>query len=70
MTSRTLDATAGTGGPSKKWLLPGAVVTATIGDIVTLVDPGSAVASVSLVELPELPAAPVSFAKVTVLPGH
>jgi len=64
-----VDVTAGTGGPSKRWLLPGAVVTAKIGDSLTLVDPGSEVASVSLAELPELPAVPVSFATVTVYPG-
>ena len=64
-----VNATAGTAGPRDNWLIPGATVTATIDDLVTLVVPGSQTASVKLVELPELPAVPVSFKAVTVFAG-
>jgi hypothetical protein len=46
-----LDATSGTAGPADRWLLPGAVVTPGIDDVVTIDNPGSKSASVELLEL-------------------
>jgi hypothetical protein len=64
-----LNATSGTAGPSRRWLLPGATVTAGSDDVVTVADPGSEDASVRLIELPDLPAVPVRFRPVTVYAG-
>jgi hypothetical protein len=64
-----LNTTLGTAGAGERWLLPGATVTAGIDDIVTLADPGTKSATVSLVELPDLPAARVHLKDFTVLAG-
>jgi hypothetical protein len=44
-------ANSGTAGPADRWLLPGAVVTPGIDDVVTIDNPGSKSASVELLEL-------------------
>jgi hypothetical protein len=46
-----VDATPGTAGPSDEWLLPGASLTSRIDDDVTLEDPGTEGATVTLIEL-------------------
>ena len=46
-----IDATPGTAGPSDEWLLPGASLTSRIDDDVTLEDPGTEGATVTLLEL-------------------
>ncbi|MGA3351581.1 MAG: hypothetical protein ABSD85_00130 [Acidimicrobiales bacterium] len=68
-TLEELNATSGTAGPRKIWLLAGAVVTRGIDDFVTLTDPGAQSASVILTELPDLPAVPVRFKTITLLAG-
>jgi hypothetical protein len=64
-----LNTTFATAGPGERWLLPGGSVSAGIDDIVTVSDPGTKSATVSLVELPDLPATRVQFKAFTVLAG-
>jgi hypothetical protein len=47
----TLNATSGTAGPYDRWVLPGAIVVPRIDDVVTLADPGTKDATVTLLEL-------------------
>jgi hypothetical protein len=68
-TLEELNATSGTAGPRKTWLLPGAVVTPAIADFVTLANPGTKSASVTLTELPDLPAVAMRFKTITLLAG-
>ncbi|MGD0943706.1 MAG: hypothetical protein ABR972_05445 [Acidimicrobiales bacterium] len=64
-----LNATSGTAGPQKAWLLPGAMVTPSIDDVVTLDDPGVRNASVTLLALTDGPAPAVHLGVVKVFAG-
>ncbi|MGA3215462.1 MAG: hypothetical protein ABSD97_07210 [Acidimicrobiales bacterium] len=64
-----LNATSGTAGPSDRWLLPGAVVTANISDVLTVDNPGTRSAAVTLLELIGGSAGAVWRGAYTVLPG-
>jgi len=64
-----VDATAGTAGPHDEWLLPGATVVPRIDDVVTLADPGTAGATVTLLELTHGATAPVRLEVVRVGAG-
>jgi len=64
-----IDATPGTAGPSDEWLLPGASLTSRIGDMVTLEDPGTKGANVTLLELTRGAAAPARLEVVSLRAG-
>ncbi len=64
-----VDATAGTAGPHDEWLLPGVTVVPRIDDVVTLADPGTAGATVTLLELTHGATAPVRLEVVRVGAG-
>jgi len=64
-----IDATPGTAGPSGDWLLPGGSLTRAVDDVVTLDDPGTQNATVTLSELSNGPAGPVRLEVVSLLAG-
>jgi len=64
-----IDATPGTAGPSDDWLLPGGSLTRAVDDVVTLDDPGTQNATVTLSELSNGPAGPVRLEVVSLLAG-
>jgi len=64
-----LDVTAGTAGPGDEWLLPGAAFGPRVGDAVTLANPGTRGATVTLFELSSGAAAKVRLDTVTLPAG-
>jgi hypothetical protein len=64
-----LSGTAGTAGPRDDWLLPGAVVTARFGDVLTLANPGTRPAIVTVIELVSRPGATVRLGVVALRAG-
>jgi hypothetical protein len=64
-----LSATAGTAGPRDEWLLPGAVVTARFGDVLTLANPGTRPATVTLIEVMARPGVTVRLGVVGIRAG-
>ena len=66
--SEELNSTSGTAGAARRWLLPGAIATSKVDDVVTIADPGPDNATVRLSELTYGPL-PSSLAVVSVLAG-
>ena len=64
-----IDVTPGTAGPHEEWLLPGGLVTPRVDDVVTLDDPGTKGATVTLFELSRGQAGPARLDVVSLVAG-